>query len=203
MEKELIIDKNYYLNFLIKIYREKHYHKDFQKLNKSKLDILNKYLGLEDKITFDFDKKYFDFKPFDTLNISKLKYVKGFESFNFEDQYTINNITSYISMYFNSIIDKLTNREYLILSGIELCTNDTNEFVKKLMNSYNKDLIISSHMQQIKAQYREVIETLFNVLYTEDFLDENQTNIIKWNVEITNIDDLNKLNEFLYEYDYL
>lgn len=201
MEKELIIDRNYYLNFLIKIYRERHYHKDFQKLNKSKLDILNKYLGLEDKITFDFDKKFFDLKPFNTLNISRLKYVKGFESFNFEDQYTINNITSYISMYFNSIIDKLTNREYLILSGIELCTNDTNEFVKKIMNAHSKDLIISSHMKQIKEQYEDSLKALFNVIYGEDFMNPDIKNV-KWDVKITKKTDINKLNKTLDEYEY-
>lgn len=201
MEKELIIDRNYYLNFLIKIYRERHYHKDFQKLNKSKLDILNKYLGLEDKITFDFDKNFFDFKPFDTLNISRLKYVNGFESFNFEDQYTINNITSYISMYFNSIIDKLTNREYLISSGIELCTNDTNEFVKKIMNAHSKDLIISSHVKQIKEQYEDSLKALFNVIYGEDFMNPDIKNV-KWDVKITKKTDINKLNKTLDEYEY-
>lgn len=201
MEKELIIDRNYYLNFLIKIYRERHYHKDFQKLNKSKLDILNKYLGLEDKITFDFDKNFFDFKPFDTLNISRLKYVNGFESFNFEDQYTINNITSYISMYFNSIIDKLTNREYLILSGIELCTNDTNEFVKKIINAHSKDLVISSHMKQIKEQYEDSLKALFNVIYGEDFMNPDIKNV-QWDVKITKKIDINKLNKTLDEYEY-
>lgn len=199
---KLLITKDYYINFLIKIYRERSYHNDFSELNEKKLKIINKYLGLNDYVQFDFKKKIFVFKA-DSINLSRLKFIKNYNHFNeFKENHNKDNLISYINTYLNLLFDKITKSDYNISLGIELCTNDMNEFVKNIINCHNRNAIINSHFEQINKQYREALENLFNVLYTKDFLNSNESIEINWNIEVTNEKDLNLLNESLDEYDY-
>ena len=78
---KLLITKDYYISFLIKIYRERAYHSDFSELNEKKIKIINKYLGLNDYVQFDFKKKIFIFKA-DSINLSSLKFIKNYNHFN-------------------------------------------------------------------------------------------------------------------------
>lgn len=77
-----------------------------------------------------------------------------------------------------------------------------NEFVKNIINCHNRNAIINSHFEQINKQYREALENLFNVLYTKDFLNSNETIEINWGVEITDEKDKEKLLFELDEFDY-
>ena len=192
---KLLITKDYYINFLIKIYAERNYHEDFSNLNKEKLNILNKYLGLKDKVIFENNKIIL--KPLNKLNLFKLKNIKGFEVFNdFKNEKDKDNLVSYINTYFNMLMEKINFENYKISLGLEYCTNETNEFVKNLMNQHTKNTIISSHMEQIHKQYKEAILILFNSLYPDITLE------INWGVEITDEKDKEKLLFELDEFDY-
>lgn len=193
---KLLITKDYYINFLIKIYAERNYHEDFSNLNKEKLNILNKYLGLKDKVIFENNKIIL--KPLNKLNLFKLKNIKGFEVFNdFKNKSDKDNLVSYINIYFNILLEKITNENYKISLGIEYCTNPTNEFVKKLMNQHIKNTVISSHMEQIKREYKEALTILFDTLY----FNSKKTNI-NWEIEINNETDKDKMLFQLDEFDY-
>lgn len=190
---KLYINKALYMIFLTKMYKERNYHEDFTKLNQEKLEILNRYSKLDGKIKFE-DKKII-LKPLDELDLSKLKNIKGFEKFNnFEKDK--DNLVSYINTYFNMLMERINFENYKISLGIEYCTNDTNEFVKNLMNQHTKNTVISSHMEQIHKQYKEAILILFNSLYPDITLE------INWGVEITNEKDKEKLLFELDEFDY-
>lgn len=169
---KLLITKDYYINFLIKIYAERNYHEDFTKLNQEKLEILNRYSKLDGKIKFE-DKKII-LKPLDKLDLSKLKNIKRFSKLlNFENEKDKDNLVSYINTYFNMLMEKINFENYKISLGLEYCTNETNEFVKNLMNQHIKNTIISSHMEQIHKQYKEAILILFNSLYPYITLKKN------------------------------
>ena len=77
---KLLITKDYYINFLIKIYRERACHSDFSELNEKKLKIINKYLGLNDYVQFDFKKKIFIFKA-DSINDSEFDTIVPLKSY--------------------------------------------------------------------------------------------------------------------------
>lgn len=204
MENKIFLNKEYYLNFLIEMFKNRYYDKDYQDLNNKKLNLLNSYLGLTNYISFDFDNKKFVFNPLNSINISRLKNIKYFSKFDFNNPNVIKNFSKYIEMYFNELLIKYTNQSYMIVSGITYETNDTNEFVKSIMNYHQKDLIISSHMQQIKIQYKESLDVLFDSLYGEDidrYID-SQEQLVKWNTLIVDENDLKILNHFLDDLDY-
>lgn len=204
MENKIFLNKEYYLNFLIEMFKNRHYDKDYQDLNNKKLNLLNSYLGLTNYISFDFDNKKFVFNPLNSINISRLKNIKYFSKFDFNNPNVIKNFSKYIEMYFNELLIKYTNQSYRIVSGITYETNDTNEFVKSIMNYHQKDLIISSHMQQIKIQYKESLDLLFDSLYGEDIdrYINSQEQLVKWNTLIVEENDLKILNHFLDDLDY-
>lgn len=204
MENKIFLNKEYYLEFLIKMFKERFYHEDYCNLNLKKLNLLNSYLNLNNHISFDYTKKMFVFLPLKEINVSKLKHIKGFSKFDFNNVDVINNISKYIEMYFNILLLKYTNEDYKIVSGITYETNETNEFVKSLMNHFNKDSIIYSHMQQIKIQYKEALNILFDSLYGEniDKYINNENQFVNWNLFITDENHLEILNYSLNDLDY-
>ncbi len=65
------------------------------------------------------------------------------------------------------------------------------------MNQHIKNTVISSHMEQIKREYKEALTILFDTLY----FNSKKTNI-NWEIEINNETDKDKVLFQLDEFDY-
>lgn len=193
------ITKEVYVNYLINFYDKIYAHKDYQELDEKKLKVLNKILKIEDKVIFDYEKKKIILKPIENyLNRRALEGVKIKYNLEYQDRFSY--YVDYINYIFNNILEK--NKRQCSIGEIELTTNSEAMMIKKSINQFLKNKIISSHEEQIKKEYRIALIELLNILYgIEDYGNLNTCPHAQFNNE-ANEEEIKILTSNLNDEDY-
>ncbi|MBT5492738.1 hypothetical protein HOK00_11135 [bacterium] len=209
------IDIDYVINTLKTIYVESNYHQDFVELNKKKLKVLNNILFEEELIHFDSKTKTYNFKMINDnyFNKSALGYFphSNAEKINSIIEKTdtgllIDNINDTINQVF-----ELYTRNNKIRSGLTLCSNEEYEHFWRNLEVREKELVISSHIEQVNKEYRKVIKKCIQILYKKDrgSFNNRVVNPIGWKINFEfgiNENELKQkkiLDTYLSEYDYI
>lgn len=125
------ITRELYVKYLIKFYKARHWHKDYQDMHTEQLSVLNKTLDIENLIVLNYESKYFEFKNIGRINKKAID-KRFYENLINGSELDYVSIASYVSMYINSLLEKII-LELVIFRG-DMCTNNTNELVKSCIN---------------------------------------------------------------------
>lgn len=190
------ITKDLFINKLIEFYSNISAHKDYHKLNKVQLKLLNKILGINDLITIDYSKKIIIMKPLNTLNRACFEGYK--DKYEYLSEYQIKNIVEYSNYYINDIFNRIININRI--GQGEMCTNDLNELIKRSINLNIRNRVIASHEEQILKEYKGMLSDIIDLFYYTENL-KNSENVINLNIVVTKAQE-KIINKNLNDIDY-
>lgn len=186
------ITQEVFVNFLIKLYKEKNYHNDYVKENKSILNNYLKFLNIDGLISFNEEEIQFKRRNKDFLNIHNK------EKENLKDIEVAEKVLNWnINRNLEHIVKDRTIRD----KG-QMTTFDEMEAIHSELESNKYDFAITTLNNSMIELYKKSIYNSLSILYGFDF-SEDIKNQKFWdiNVKISKEDEkklLSNINDFDY-----
>lgn len=154
----MILTKEVFVDFIIKMCTESKWHEDFDSLNQKKLTMLKRKLNLsDDMIKIEKGNVILNARPDVDLSLS-LNMIK------FGEVDSNNNIVSMINHHFTLFLEKYISIAPNVFDGA-LTTCATEQAILKKINYFTKHCVMNSHKEQMLKELKSLLKELLDILY--------------------------------------
>lgn len=154
----MILTKEVFLDFIIKMCTESKWDEDFDELNQKKLTMLKRKLNLsDDMIKIEKGNVILNARPDVDLSLS-LNMTK------FGEVETNKNIVSMINYHFSLFLEKYISIAPNVFDG-NLTTCSTERAILNKINYFTKQCVMNSHKEQMLKELKSLLKELLDILY--------------------------------------